>query len=291
MEIVQERCAGLDVHKRTVVACVITPEHKEVRTFGTMTRELMGMADWFSSLGVTHVAMESTGVYWRAVFNLLEGRDFELLVANPRYMRAVPGRKTDVKDAEWIADLLRHGLLRASFVPDKGQRELRDLVRYRKVIGQERARMVVRIEKVLESANIKLTSVASHVLSMSSRAMLDELIAGNRDTEAMAELARSNLRSKRAQLKEALVGNFGPHQKFMLESHLRLIDQLDHEIETLNQQIEERMRPFQVQIDLLDQIPGIGRRGAEQILAEIGVDMSRFRSANHLASWLAFALA
>jgi len=285
MEIVQERCAGLDVHKKTVVACVITPEHKEVRTFGTMTRELMGMADWFSSLGVTHVAMESTGVYWRAVFNLLEGRDFELLVANPRYMRAVPGRKTDVKDAEWIADLLRHGLLRASFVPDRSQRELRDLVRYRKVIGQERARMVVRIEKVLESANIKLTSVASHVLSMSSRAMLDELIAGNRDTEAMAELARSNLRSKRAQLKEALVGNFGPHQKFMLESHLRLIDQLDHEIETLNQQIEERMRPFQVQIDLLDQIPGIGRRGAEQILAEIGVDMSRFRSASHLASW------
>src|SRR6202162_3088155 len=157
--------------------------------------------------------------------------------------------------------------------------------RYRKVIGQERARMVVRIEKVLESANIKLTSVASHVLSMSSRAMLDELIAGNQDTEAMAELARSNMRSKRAQLKEALVGNFGPHQKFMLESHLRLIDQLDHEIDTLNQQIEERMRPFQVQIDLLDQIPGIGRRGAEQILAEIEVDMSRFRSASHLASW------
>ncbi len=147
MEIVHERCAGLDVHKKTVVACVITPEHKEVRTFGTMTRELMGMADWFSSLGVTHVAMESTGVYWRAVFNLLEGSDFDLLVANPRYMRAVPGRKTDVKDAEWIADLLRYGLLRASFVPDKGQRELRDLVRYRKVIGQERARMVVRIER------------------------------------------------------------------------------------------------------------------------------------------------
>src|SRR5216683_1494822 len=161
MEIVQERCAGLDVHKRTVVACVITPEHKEVRTFGTMTRELMGMADWFSSLGVTHVAMESTGVYWRAVFNLLEGRDFELLVANPRYMRAVPGRKTDVKDAEWIADLLRHGLLRASFVPEKGQRELRDLVRYRKVIGQERARMVVRSGRVRESPNTKLPAAAS----------------------------------------------------------------------------------------------------------------------------------
>lgn len=285
MEVVHERCAGLDVHKKTVVACVITPEHKEVRTFGTMTRELMGMADWLTSLGVTHVAMESTGVYWRAIFNLLEDGDFELLVANPRYMRAVPGRKTDVKDAEWIADLLRHGLLRASFVPDKSQRELRDLVRYRKVIGQERARMVVRIEKVLEAANIKLTSVASHVLSMSSRAMLYELIAGNQDTEAMAELARSNMRSKWAQLKEALVGNFGPHQKFMLESHLRLIDQLDQEIESLNKQIEERMRPFQVQIDLLDQIPGSGRRGAEQILAEIGVDMSRFRSASHLASW------
>ncbi|HVC77479.1 MAG TPA: IS110 family transposase [Candidatus Micrarchaeaceae archaeon] len=285
MEVVHEKCAGLDVHKKTVVACVITPGHKEVRTFGTMTRELMGLADWLSSLGVTHVAMESTGVYWRSIFNLLEGNDFELLVANPRYMRAVPGRKTDVKDAEWIADLLRHGLLRASFVPDKSQRELRELVRYRKVIGQERARMVVRIEKVLEGANIKLTSVASHVLSMSSRAMLDELIAGNQDTEAMAELARSNMRSKRAQLKEALVGNVGNHQKFMLESHLRLIDQLDAEIASLSDQIEERMRPFQVQLDLIDQIPGIGRRGAEQIIAEIGVDMSRFRSPAHLASW------
>jgi transposase len=285
MEVVHDKCAGLDVHKKTVVACVLSPGHQEVRTFGTMTRELIGMADWLRSFGVTHVAMESTGVYWRAIFNLLEGNDFDLLVANPRYMRAVPDRKTDVKDAEWIADLLRHGLLRASFVPDRGQRELRELVRYRKVVEQERARMVVRIEKVLEGANIKLTSVASHVLSMSSRAMLDELIAGNQDAEAMAELARSNMRSKRAQLKEALVGNVGEHQQFMLASHLRLIDQLDAEIESLSSKIEERMRPFQAQIDLIDEIPGIGRRGAAQIPAEIGVDMSRFRSAAHLASW------
>lgn len=285
MEVVHERCAGIDVHKRTVVVCAITPGQKEVRTYGTMTRELLEMMAWLQGLGVTHLAMESTGVYWKAAYNILEGQGIELLVANPRYMRAVPGRKTDVKDAEWIADLLRHGLLRPSFVPSRAQRELRELVRYRKSLSQERVRVLSRIEKILEGGNIKLTSVASHVMSQSSRLMLTELIAGNQDTAAMAELAKSNMRSKREQLKEALLGDVGPHQQFMLQSLLRNVDRLDEEMAAVSARIEERMRPFAPALALLDQIPGVGQKSAEQILAEIGTDMSRFRSAAHLASW------
>lgn len=285
MQVVHERCAGLDVHKRTVVVCVLVPEGREVRTFGTMTRELMEMVDWLLGKGVTHVAMESSGVYWRPLFNLLEGRGVELLVVNARHVKAVPGRKTDVKDAEWLADLLRHGLLRASFVPDRSQRELRELVRYRKTLVEERARMVTRIQKVLEGANIKLSSVASNVVGKSGKAMLEQLAAGNEDAEAMAELALSNLRSKRGQLREALFGSMGEHQRFMLKSHLHLVEEMDAEIEAVNAQLGERMRPFESQIALLDQIPGIGTTSAQQILAEIGVDMSRFPTADHLASW------
>jgi transposase len=285
MQVVHERCAGLDVHKRTVVVCVIVPEGREVRTFGTMTRELLEMVDWLLGKRVTHVAMESSGVYWRPLFNVLEGRGVELLVVNARHVKAVPGRKTDVKDAEWLADLLRHGLLKASFVPDRSQRELRELVRYRKTLVEEHARMVTRIQKVLEGANIKLSSVASNVVGKSGKAMLEQLAAGNEDAEAMAELAWSNLRSKRGQLREALVGSMGAHQRFMLQSHLRLVEKMEAEIESVNAQLEERMRPFESQIGLLDQIPGIGITSAQQILAEIGVDMSRFPTAGHLASW------
>lgn len=285
MQVVHERCAGLDVHKRTVVACVITPEAREVRTFGTMTRELQQMVDWLLALRITHVAMESSGVFWRPVYNLLEGREVELLVVNARHVKAVPGHKTDVKDAEWLADLLRHGLLKASFVPDRRQRELRELVRYRKTLVEEHARMVTRIQKVLEGANIKLSSVATNVVGKSGKAMLEQLVAGNEDTEAIAELALSNLRSRRGELREALVGSMGPHQRFMLKSHLAVIERLQSEIEEVNHELEERMRPFESQIALLDQIPGIGVMSAQQILAEIGVDMSRFPSAAHLASW------
>ena len=206
MEVVHERCAGLDVHKKTVVAAVKTSEGTEVRTFGTVTRELLELADWLEQQRVSAVAMESTGVYWMPVFNLLEDREFELLVVNARHVKAVPGRKTDVKDAEWLAELLRHGLLRPSFVPDRAQRELRELVRYRRTLIQEKARLVTRVQKVLESSNIKLGSVASDVMGKSSRAMLRELVAGNTDTAAMAELAESNLRFKKGQLEEALVG-------------------------------------------------------------------------------------
>jgi len=217
--------------------------------------------------------------------NLLEDRDFELMVVNARHVKAVPGRKTDVKDAEWLAELLRHGLLRASFVPDRAQRELRELVRYRRTLIQEKARLVTRVQKVLESSNIKLGSVASDVMGKSSRAMLRELVAGNTDVTAMAELAESNLRFKKGQLEEALVGSIGPHQRFLLRQLIDLVEVHETQIEELNQEVEQRMRPFEAALELVDQIPGIGRRSAEQILAETGVDMSRFPSAAHFASW------
>lgn len=285
MQTVHERCCGLDVHKKTVVACVLTSTRRETRTFGTMTHELLELVDWLGQERVTHVAMESTGVYWKPVFNLLEGRDFELLVVNARHVKAVPGRKTDVKDAEWLADLLRHGLMRASFVPDRNQRELRELVRYRRTLIQEKTRLITRVQKVLEGANIKLGDVASNVVGMSGRAMLRELISGNTDTQAIAELAMSNMRPKRQRLALALEGTVGAHQRFLLQSQIELIEVMEKQIEAINEEVEQRMRPFQAAIDLIDQIPGIARHGAEQIIAEIGVDMSRFPTPAHFASW------
>ena len=285
MRAVHERCCGLDVHKKTVVACAITPEGQETVTFGTMTRDILQLAEWLQGRGVTHVAMESTGVYWKPVYNLLEDKGFELLVVNARYMRSVPGRKTDVKDAEWIADLLRHGLLKPSFIPNRWQRELRELVRYRKTLVEERSRLVTRIQKVLEGANIKLGDVTTDVVGKSARAMLKELVAGNQDVVAMSELGQSYLRRKRAALEQSLVGSVGHHQRFMLDSQLRLLEHLETQIEELNLEIEERSRPFEAAIQLLDEIPGVGRRTAEQVLAETGVDMTRFPSAQHFASW------
>lgn len=285
MEVVHERCAGLDVHKRTVVAAVKTSAGTETRTFGTMTRELLELAEWLESERVSAVAMESTGVYWMPVFNLLEDRAFEVLVVNARHVKAVPGRKTDVKDAEWLADLLRHGLLRASFVPDRAQRELRELVRYRRTLIQERARLVTRVQKVLEALNVKLSSVASDVMGKSGRAMLKQLVAGNTDAAAMAELAQSNLRIKRGELAEALAGSVRSHQRFLLRQLIDLIEVHESQIEELNREVEQRMRPFESPIELIDQIPGIGRQSAEQILAETGIDMSRFPTAQHFASW------
>lgn len=285
MEAVHERCCGLDVHKKTVVACVLTPKRRETRTFGTMTRDLLALADWLESEQVSHVAMESTGVYWMPVFNLLEGHSFELLVVNARHVKAVPGRKTDVKDAEWLAELLRHGLLKASFVPERPHRELRELVRYRRTLIQERARHVTRIQKLLEGANIKLADVASSVVGKSARAMLKELSEGNRDIDAMADLAESNLRAKKPLLKEALTGSFGPHQEFMLQSQLSLVEGLEAEIDIVSAEIESRMRPFAAAVALIDEIPGIGQHAAEQILAETGFDMSRFPTPEAFASW------
>jgi len=274
----------VDVHKRTVLASVITPERQETRTFKTMTKDLLEMADWFSENGVTHVAMESTGVYWKPVYNLLEG-SFTVLVVNAQHIKAVPGRKTDVKDAEWIADLLRHGLVRGSFIPDRPQRELRELVRHRRSLIQQRAQVVNRIQKVLEGGNIKLSSVATDVMGVSGRAMLEKLIEGKDNPQQIAELARGRMREKRGELEQALHGLMGPHQRMLLGSHLRHLDFLDAEIDQMDDEVASRMRPFEQALDRVDGIPGVGRRVAEQVLAEIGIDMSRFPTAAYLASW------
>ena len=285
MRVVYQCCCGLDIHKKTVVACVITEEGKEIQTFGTITKDLLKLADWLLECGVSHVAMESTSFYWVPVYNLLEGMDFTLLVANARHIKAVPGRKTDVKDAEWIADLLRHGLLRGSYIPDRPQRELRELVRFRRSLIQQRAQAVNRIHKVLEGGNIKLSNVVTDVMGVSGRAMLEALVDGTQDPKAMASLAKGKLVKKEKELEEALHGVVGPHQRLLLGSLLRQLDFLDGEIDEMNQEVEKRMAPFKEALERVDTIPGIGRRLGEEILAETGGDMSRFPSAGHLASW------
>jgi transposase len=289
MEAVYERCAGLDVHKRTVVACTIVPGEgrrvvKEVHTFETTTDDLEALASWLEAAGCTHVAMESTGVYWQPVWNLLEDR-FVLLLVNARHVKAVPGRKTDVRDCEWLADLLRHGLLRPSFVPDRPQRELRELVRYRTALVREHTDAVNRLQKTLEGANIKLGDVASNVVGASGRAMLAALVGGTTDPMALAELARGRLREKIPQLQRALAGQFRPHHRFLVAQQLAHIDSLDGLLEQLDQEVADRSRPFETAIALLDTIPGVARRTAEIIIAEIGADVAAFPSAGHLASW------
>lgn len=285
MEVIYPRCCGLDVHKKTVAACVITPEGQETRTFTTMTKDLLLLADWLAQCEVTHVGMESTGVYWKPVYNLLEGTGVTLLVVNAQHIKAVPGRKTDMKDAEWIATLLRHGLLRASYIPDRPQRELRELIRYRRTLIQERGQVVNRIQKVLEGANIKLSSVATDVVGVSGRAMLEAMVQGTEDPQVLAGLARGKLREKRAALEEALRGLMGRHQRLLLQSHLRHLDFLDAEVADIDREVATRMAPFEGALSQADSIPGIGRRTAEAILAETGVEMSRFTTAAHLSSW------
>ncbi len=285
MEVVHPRCSGLDVHKKSVVACVMVPGRKQVRTFGTVTAELLRLADWLQEEGVTTVAMESTGVYWKPVFNVLETTGLELLVVNAQHIKAVPGRKTDVKDAEWIADLLRHGLVRASFIPSRPQRELRELVRYRKTVVEQRSHLVQRMQKLLEGANIKLSDVASDIVGVSGSAMLRALANGESDLDRLVELAKSSLRNKREELRLALEGSFGSHQRFLLGKQLDQLEFLDRQIADLNLEVEQRLRPFEALLARLDAIPGIGQRNAEQILVEVGTDMSRFPSAAHFASW------
>ena len=257
---------------------------KEIRTFGTMTEDLLELADWLAAAGCTHVAMESTGVYWKPIYNLLEAT-FTPLLVNARHIKSVPGRKTDLKDCEWIADLLRHGLLRGSFVPERPQRELRELSRYRTTLVRERSAEVARLHKTLEGANIKLASVATDIMGKSGRQMLKALIEGSTDTSAMAQLARGKLRAKIPQLERALRGCSGAHQRFLIAQQLAHIDFLDETIEQLSAEIAERMRPFGEAIERLETIPGVGRRTAEAILAEIGPEMSRFPTYRHLASW------
>lgn len=293
MQVVYNRCAGLDVHKKTVVACVITPKsssgwHKEIRTFTTMTQDLLKLSDWLTSHNCTHVAMESTGEYWRPVFNILEG-NFEVMLVNARHIKAVPGRKTDIKDSQWIAELLQHGLLRASFIPPVEQRDLRDLTRHRSNFIRERVNLVNRVQKVLEAANIKLASVASDVMGVSGRAMLAAIVEGSASPELMANLAKGTMRKKHDLLIQALEGRVRPHQRFILAQLLCQIDSIDETIQCFDQQIEEYCRPFEQAVELVDTIPGIARRTAEIIVSEIGIDMSRFPSAQHLAAWAGVA--
>lgn len=250
-----------------------------------MTDELLRLREWLLGAGVTHVAMESSGVYWKPVYNLLEDQGMELLVVNARHVKAVPGRKTDVKDAEWLAELLQHGLLKASFIPDRASRERREMVRYRRSLVEQRAHLILRMQKLLEGANIKLGDVASDVMGVSGRAMLQALAAGVDEPAALAGLAKNALRKKIPELERALTGSVGQHQRFLLRSQFRLLESLETEIDALDQEVAQRMRPFQVALQRLDEIPGIGRRTAEQILVETGVDMSRFPSSAHFASW------
>ncbi len=291
MDTLYRFCAGLDVHKETVAACVRRVDAagkvaRDIRTFGTTTGELLRLLDWLLAEGVEAAAMESTGVFWKPIWNILEG-SIHLILVNARHIKNVPGRKTDVKDCDWIAQLLQHGLLRASFVPDRPQRELRDLTRHRSQLVAEQSRASSRVQKILEDANIKLASVATDVLGVSGRAMIRALIAGQDDPSQLAELARRRLRSKLPQLTEALRGRVTEHHRFMLEQLMDHLEYLDRQIARFDQRIEELMRPFQQAVHQMMTIPGVGRRTAQNVLAEIGTDMSRFPTDQHLASWAA----
>jgi transposase len=290
MEILQERCAGLDIGKDEVVAAIRVPDgtggrRTRVRTFGTFTRQIEALAAWLAEEGVTAIVMEATGQYWKPVWYVLEERGFELLLVNARHVKILPGRKTDVQDAEWLAELLEHGLLRGSFVPPAAIRELRDLTRYRKRLIQARGQEAQRIGKTLEDAGIRLDSVASDMLGVSGRAMLDALIAGERDPAVLAELARGRLRTKLPELREALHGRFSEHHALILRLALEHVDGLGCSIETLDAEIDRVIAPFARARDHLDTITGVGKRAAECIIAEIGADMAVFPDAAHLASW------
>lgn len=290
MDVVVERCAGIDIGKDELVACVRTPgpkgeRLKETLTFSTFTSQLEAMAEWFSLNGVVQVVMEATGSYWKPIWYLLEERGFELLLVNARHVKMVPGRKSDVADAEWLAELLEHGLLRGSFVPPQAIRELRDLTRYRKKLIQGHTSECQRIQKTLEDAGIKLDSVASDVLGVSGRAMLRALVGGERDPDVLAELSQRRLRSKIPALREALRGRFREHHGLLIGMSLDHAEYLEARIAVLDAEVDRVIAPFAEARDHLDTITGVGKRAAECVIAEIGTDMAVFPTAAHLASW------
>ncbi len=290
MEVLYPRCSGLDVHKRFLIACLSVVQadgerRKELRRFSTMTADVLALQQWLRAAGCTHIAMESTGVYWKPIYHLLSGQ-FEIVLVNAQHMKAVPGHKTDIKDAEWIADLLQHGLLKGSFIPKPEQQHVRDLTRTRTSLLQERSRLINRIQKVLEDANLKLGSVVSEVMGATGQAILWALLNGEEDPERLADLAQGTLRSKRERLIAALQGHLQSHHRVLLEELLQLIRSLDHSIGRLDREIAERLRPFEELIKRLDAIPGLARRAIEVLLAELGWEMDQFPDAEHAASWV-----
>ena len=289
MEVIYPRCSGLDVHKRFVVACLSIIEkgqrHKELRQASTMTSDILALKAWLLAAGCRQIAMESTGVYWKPIFHLLED-SFEIVLVNAQHMKAVPGRKTDVKDAEWIADLLQHGLLKASFIPGSEQQAVRDLTRTRMRLLQERTRLINRIQKVLEDANLKLASVVTDIMGVTGQAILRALVAGQEDPERLAHLAQGSLVRKQELLKAALQGKLTLHHRMLLEELLRLIATLDHSIARFDREVAERLRRFDALIERIDAVTGLSRRNIEVLLGELGWDMSHFPDAAHAASWV-----
>jgi len=289
METVYARVAGLDVHKDSVAACVRWLEGggrvgQETRRFGTTTRQLLKLRDWLARSEVTHVAMESTGVYWKPIYNILEG-GFEVLLVNARHVKNVPGRKTDVKDSEWLAHLQQCGLLKASFIPPRPQREWRDLTRTRAQLVRQRAAVSNRIQKVLEDANVKLASVASDILGVSGRAMLEAIVGGQSAQRTLAQMARGRMREKIPQLEEALEGRLSEHHRFLLRSLLDQVAHLEEQIERFEQRIEELNAPFAQVVEAVAEMPGFGTTSAQAVISEIGTDMKAFASAENLSSW------
>lgn len=285
LDVIRERCAGIDVHKRQITVCTRVPGQQELRGFATDTASLLDMVDWLQSLRIDDVAMEATGSYWKPVYNLLEATGMRPIVGNASHMKAVPGRKTDTKDAEWICDLHRHGLIKASFIPARAQRELRELVAYRSTLVAERASEANRIAKVLEGGNIKLGSVVSDILGKSSRSMLHALAAGVDDPKVLAEMAEGKLRAKHDDLLLALHGRMSVHQREMIGRQLQHVEFLDQQIAQLDAKVAERLDPHKQEIERLCTIPGVSQRVAEVLLAAVGTDMARFPSADHLVSW------
>jgi transposase len=289
MEVLHPHCVGLDVHKDSVVACV---RHmmggavkREVRSFQTTTKGLIALSEWLSAEGCTHIVMEATGVYWKPVWHILSDGEFELVLANAAHVKNVPGRKTDVNDATWLAELLAHGLVRGSFVPDEQTQEMRNLLRTRKQLVRERSRHIQRLQKTLEDANIKLDSVISDILGLSGRRMIEALIAGETDPNALAALAHRRIRASPAELEAALRGRVTRHHRFLLGLHLQQIDAIDAAIDQIDPEVDALVEPFRTAVQLLTTIPGIDELSACVILAEIGHDMSRFPTAGHLISW------